>query len=138
MGETRTPVSTPDTARYWQAAREHRLEMQLCLRCDEYFFYPRSHCPTCLTDDVEWRILSGRASLYSYVILHHPAPGFEDEAPYVIAVVTLAEGPRMMTNLVGVRADPAVLELDMPLVVEFTDRGGAVVPNFRPESVMTA
>jgi uncharacterized OB-fold protein len=75
--------------------------------------------------------------LYSYVIAHNPAPGFEDETPYVIAVVQVAEGPRMMVNLVGVPADPSAIELDMPLIVEFTERGSGVVPNFRPADVLS-
>ena len=135
MTEKRAPVPTPDTAHYWQAVREGRLELPWCLRCEEFFFYPRSLCPVCLGDELEWRPVSGRGSLYSYVIAHNAAPGFEGEVPYVIALVQLEEGPRMMTNLVGVAADPSTLELDMPLVVEFTDRGATVVPNFRPVAV---
>jgi uncharacterized OB-fold protein len=70
--------------------------------------------------------------LYSYVINHRPAPGFEDEAPYAIAVVQLAEGPRMMTNLVGVPSTPEDLVLDMPLQVTFEQRGEVSLPLFAP------
>lgn len=75
---------------------------------------------------------SGRATLYSYVINHRPAPGFEDEAPYAIAVVELEEGVRMMTNLVGVPNTPEHLELDMELQVVFERRGDVSVPLFEP------
>ena len=75
-----------------------------------------------------------RATLYSYVINHRPAPGFEDETPYAIAVVQLAEGPRMMTNLVGVPATPEALVLDMPLRVTFEQRGDVCLPVFTPPS----
>jgi hypothetical protein len=79
--------------------------------------------------------MSGRARLYSYVICHRPAPGFEDEVPYILALVDLEEGPRMMTNIVGVPADPSALELDMELTVTFEKRrGGVLLPQFRPAS----
>jgi hypothetical protein len=87
---------------------------------------------------VEWFTASGEATLYSYVINHRPAPGFEEEAPYTIAVVQLAEGPRMMTSLVGVPATPEALVLDMPLRVTFEQRGDVSLPVFTPASVEDA
>jgi len=66
------------------------------------------------------------------VINHRPAPGFQDEGPYAIAVVQLEEGPRMMTNIVGLPATPEALELDMPLRVSFERRGDASLPVFGP------
>jgi hypothetical protein len=84
-----------------------------------------------LVDAVTWIRCSGRAKLYSYVISHLSAPGYEGETPYVIAVVELEEGPRMMTNLVGVAPDPEELELDSELEVDFERRGEGAVPVFR-------
>jgi uncharacterized OB-fold protein len=75
---------------------------------------------------------SGRATLHSYVINHIAAPGFEGETPYVIAAVELEEGPRMMSNIVGVAPDPELLVLDMPLEVTFEQRAGVALPMFRP------
>jgi uncharacterized OB-fold protein len=75
---------------------------------------------------------SGRATLHSYVINHLPAPGFEDEVPYVIAIVELEEGPRMMSNLREVAAEPNAMPLDMPLEVVFESRDGRTLPMFRP------
>ena len=89
-------------------------------------------CPHCGSFDVEWFTASGDATLYSYVINHRPAPGFEAEAPYAIAVVQLAEGPRMMTSIVGVPNTPEALELDMPLRVQFEKRGDLTLPVFGP------
>jgi uncharacterized OB-fold protein len=131
-GEKRTGTPTPDTQPYWDAARNHQLALPECLSCRRFFFYPRDHCPVCLGPEVRWRAVSGRGFLHTYVIAHHPAPGFEADAPYVIAVVELEEGPRMMANIVGIEPDPALLELDMPLEVVFTERGPMTVPNFRP------
>jgi uncharacterized OB-fold protein len=89
-------------------------------------------CPACGSRDVVWFTASGRATLYSYVINHRPAPGFEDDAPYAIAVVELDEGPRMMTSIVGLPATPEALELDMPLQVQFERRGDVSLPVFGP------
>jgi uncharacterized OB-fold protein len=81
---------------------------------------------------VEWFTATGRATLYSYVINHRPARGFEEDGPYAIAVVQLAEGPRMMTNIVGVPNTPEDLVLDMELQVTFEQRGEISLPQFTP------
>ncbi len=69
------------------------------------------------------------------MINHRPAPGFDDDVPYAIAVVQLAEGPRMMTNLVGVAPTPEALVLDMELRVAFEQRGEVTLPVFTPAEV---
>jgi hypothetical protein len=74
----------------------------------------------------------GTATLHSYVISHRPAPGFAGDVPYVIAVVELPEGVRMMTNLVNVDPDPDRLPLDLPLRVVFQQRGAVSLPLFEP------
>lgn len=124
------PVPTPETQPYWDAAEAGELKLQRCTDCDTPFFYPRSTCPLCASDAVEWFTASGRATLYSYTITHRPAPGFE--APYAIAVVQLEEGPRMMTNIVGVENTPDSLVLDMDLEVTFEKRGDVTIPQFTP------
>lgn len=124
------PTPTPETAPYWNAARDGLLRIQRCLTCTTAYFYPRPFCPECGSDDVEWFTASGEATLASYVISERAAPGFE--APYVIAIVELAEGPRMMTNIVGIEPTPHRLELDMPLVVRFEERGDMAIPVFAP------
>ncbi len=79
--------------------------------------------------------MSGRGTLHTYVINHRAAPGFE--APYAIAVVELDEGPRMMSNIVGVDQTPEALVLDMALEVTFEERGDVFVPLFRPAGAGT-
>jgi uncharacterized OB-fold protein len=126
------PVPTPETQPYWDGAAAGELRIQRCTDCGKAYFYPRPACPHCGSGNVEWFTASGDATLYSYVISHRPAPGFEDECPYVIAVVQLAEGPRLMTSLAGVPATPEALELDMPLRVAFERRGENWLPVFTP------
>jgi uncharacterized OB-fold protein len=131
------PRPTPDTEPYWEAAKRGGLSVQRCTACATIFFYPRSGCPACGSTDVTWLAASGRARLHTYVINHRPAPGFEDDAPYSIAIVELEEGPRMMTNIVGVEQSPEHLVLDMDLVVAFETRGELQVPVFRPDGTAT-
>lgn len=83
---------------------------------------------------MKWVETSGRARLHSYLINQRPGPGFEELGPYVVAVVELHEGPRMMSNIVDVEPDPEQLQLDMELEVVFEERGGVSVPLFRPVS----
>jgi len=125
------PTPTPETKHYWKGAREGKLLLQKCESCTKAYFPPRPFCPACGSRDVAVVQSSGRASLYSYAIHHRSVPGFK--APYAIAVVTLEEGPRMMTNIVDCPQTPEALQLDMPLEVTFLEIDEALaLPVFRP------
>ncbi len=129
------PQPTPDTKPFWDGCKEHRLVLPRCQDCNQFHYYPRAHCPYCWSRDLTWEQVSGRGKLYSYVINYRPAPGFQDDAPYSIAVVELDEGPRMMTNIVGVPQTPEDLVLDMALEVSFEDVNDEItLPKFRPAS----
>lgn len=130
------PKPTPETQSYWDGARAGELRLQRCRACERAYFPPRPFCPHCASRDVATFRASGRASLYSYVIHHRESPGFTP--PYAIAVVALAEGPRMMTSLVGVAQTPEALVLDMPLEVEFQTLDAEIsLPVFRPAKAST-
>ncbi|QBY55401.1 Zn-ribbon domain-containing OB-fold protein [Cupriavidus oxalaticus] len=126
------PAPLPATRPFWEGAQAGELRVQLCDCCGKHVLYPRLRCPSCGADALSWVRASGRARLYSYVISHLAMPGWAGETPYVIAVVELEEGPRMMSSLVGVPADPAHLALDMPLEVAFEPRGETMLPVFKP------
>jgi uncharacterized OB-fold protein len=109
------------------------MQLQRCQDCREFYFYPRPFCPKCYSRNVTWEDVSGKATLETYVINHRPAPRFEEDAPYVIAVVTLAEGPRLMSNIVGVEPEPANLPPDLALEVVYDDVTDEItLPKFRP------
>lgn len=129
------PQPTPETQPFWDGCKRHELLLPLCLNCNRVHFYPRALCPHCWSADLKWVRSPGKGKLYSYVINHRLAPGFEDEVPFVIAIVELEEGVRMMSNLVGVAADPDALPIDLPLEVTFDDVNEAItLPKFRPAS----
>ncbi len=115
------PKATPETEAFWQGCKEGKLTLPRCGDCNQFHYYPRAICPHCWGRTLTWEELSGKGKLYSYVISHRPAPGFQEETPYAIAVVELDEGPRMMTNLTGVDQTPEALVLDMPLEITFEE-----------------
>jgi hypothetical protein len=127
------PEPTPETAEFWEGARRGELRIQRCRSCAKAYFFPRPFCPRCSSKDVEWFTASGKGTLYSYVINQRPAPGFQDWTPYVIAVVQLDEGPRMMTNIIGVEPKPEHLPIDMPVEVTWERQDERItLPQFRP------
>jgi uncharacterized OB-fold protein len=125
------PTSSPETEPFWTAAREGRLSIQRCNACEKYYFYPRSFCRYCASTDVAWHDVSGRGRLVSYVINHRPLPPAERSAQ-VIALVELAEGPRLLTNILIDNPTPDRLPLDAEVTVDFEKRGdNSAVPVFR-------
>ena len=125
------PVPTPETQHFWDGTKAGELRLQRCDDCAEVYFPPRPFCPACASRNVAVVKASGKAKLLSYVIHHRKVSGFTP--PYAIAVVELAEGPRMMTNIVECPQTPEALVLDMPLEVAFTPMDDAItLPLFRP------
>jgi len=126
------PKPSPETRHYWDGCKAGELRLQRCRHCREPYFPPRPFCPRCASRDVEVFKASGKATLYSYVINHRPRADMGTE-PHSIAVVTLAEGPRMMTNVINCPQTPQALQLDMPLRVVFGNESAEIaLPYFEP------
>lgn len=125
------PKPTPETQHFWEGTRAHKLLLQQCAACQHTYFPPRPFCPGCSSQEVRTIEASGQATLYSYVISHRSAPGFQP--PYAIAVVSLPEGPRMMTNIIDCPQTPEALQLDMALEVAYESLDDQItLPVFRP------
>jgi uncharacterized OB-fold protein len=131
---TPVPVVQPWARRFWDAAREHRLELQHCDACQRWIFYPRLACPHCGADEPGWRQASGRGSIYSFTVVRANAPSaFTRSLPYVVAVIRLAEGVQLLSNIV--QCDPATLVCDQPVEVVFEKLNEEfTLPRFRPVS----
>ncbi|MEW2414304.1 Zn-ribbon domain-containing OB-fold protein [Streptomyces sp. NPDC046866] len=119
---------------YWDAAAEGRLLVRRCGACGRAHHYPREFCPFCWAgeEQVVWEQASGRAVLYTWSVIHrNDLPPFGTRVPYTAAVVDLAEGPRMMTEVVDCEA--GALRVGMPLEVAFREAAeGVWVAVFRP------
>ena len=126
------PSPSPASRGFWEAARRHQLVLQRCRSCRRHIHYPRSVCPHCLLQDLEWAPASGRGTVYTYTVARRPTSSlFADVAPYVIAIVEMEEGVRMTTNIVG--CSPDDVRIGMPVQVAFDDVTDEVtLVKFRP------
>ena len=126
------PAPDPETQPFWDAARAGTLLIRRCGDCGRFHFYPRPFCPFCWSERVEWEQASGRATLYTWSVVHqNDLPPFGERVPYVAAIVDLEEGPRMMTNVVDCEFD--ALAVGMALEVTFREETDEItVPLFRP------
>jgi uncharacterized OB-fold protein len=132
MAARLAPAITPDTEFFWNGLRDNKLLIQRCGSCGQLRHPPRPMCPHCRS--LEWEAIesSGRGTVYSYVMPHEPKfPFFE--YPYVVALVELEEGVRMLGELVDV--DPAAVEIGMPVDVALTKIDDELtLPFWRPRS----
>ena len=125
-----SPTVTPDTAFFWAAVGEHRLAIQRCCDCGSLRHPPRPMCPRCQSLGWDTVDSSGRGTLFSFVLPQHPRYPWFDH-PYVVALVELEEGVRLVSNLVG--CDPGSAAIGMAVEVDFQELDdGLVLPLFRP------
>ena len=124
------PVANADSLPYWNAARERKLVIRKCRSCGALHFMPRFLCPECWSDQLEWVQAKGTGSVHSFsIICRASSPAFVGEVPYVIALIDLDEGPRMMANVLG--DDALCVAIGDRVQVTFEDRGdGALIPQF--------
>ncbi len=114
------PIPTPTAKPFWDGLAEHKIRIQYSPSSDRYVFYPRVLAPGTLADDVQWREISGAASLYTFTVAYRPvAPHFAGDVPQVLAVVQWDEGPRFSTEIVNV--DQADVRVGMRLRPVFSD-----------------
>lgn len=125
------PTTDGDTETWWNAVQSGRLMVNACRSCGRTHLYVRPFCPHCWSEDVDLQPASGRARLYTWSVVHQNATPFAERTPYVLAMVDLDEGPRLMTVVDDCPA--AQLRAGMPLVAAFREgEDGFVVPVFRP------
>jgi len=129
------PPESELTKPFWDATRERRLVLQWCNHCDEPVHYPREVCPRFMqAERLDWKPASGRGEVYAYSVMHRPgSPLMADRVPYVVALVTLDEGARLMTNIIG--CEPAAVRVGMPVSVTWEELSdGRALPQFEPRA----
>ena len=106
--------------------------MNECRACGHAWHPPLHRCPQCHSTEVDWVATSGRATLYSYTVVHHAAHvAVADRVPYLVALCTLEEGPRLVSNLLN--CPRAEVRIGMPLKLTFQEIApGVVLPQFEP------
>lgn len=138
MSAPSKPLPKPDpvTQPFWDSLKAHGIQIQKCNACGEHIFYPRGLCPHCFSSDLSWEPASGKGKVYAFTIVHRqPNPAFAADMPYVVALIELDEGVRMMTNLVDVEPDPEHVKVGMPVEIVYDDVNDEItLPKWRPQA----
>ena len=125
---------TPEARPYWEGLKQQKLMLPKCGACGHVFWYPRVLCPQCHGRNITWVQSSGKGTLHAFEIAYQSFnKALKIPPPYILAMVELAEGPRMMSNLINVAADPSVVTCDMPVEVVFSKLTDEItLPLFQP------
>lgn len=128
------PTITQDSEEFWASTHDHAMKMQKCSRCGMFRFYPGLACHSCASLDFTWEPISGNGTIHSWTVLERARGNpFENQVPITIALVELAEGPIITTNLTGF--DAREPEIDEPVTLEYEDVDDEVTLYvFRPEN----
>jgi uncharacterized OB-fold protein len=125
------PTITDLNRPFWDGCARGELRLQACNRCGHIRYPIAPVCPRCLAEEYDWRTLSGRGEILSWVYYHQRYnKAWGERLPYNVILVQLEEGPRMFSNALPLGRDD--LEVGMPVVVDFVDEQGIAVPRFRP------
>jgi uncharacterized OB-fold protein len=126
-------TDTEAKERFWLSVDKRAMEMPYCTACRTWFYYPRPFCPSCWSTDVEFRPVSGNGTVWTYSVVRFahgiPSP-WHERIPYVVALVTLDEGVRMMSNII--ECDVDTIRSGLPVRLTYTEIGGRTLPAFVP------
>jgi uncharacterized OB-fold protein len=128
------PQPVPHTAPFWDACQRKSLEVSACNNCNHFFLPGGPVCPKCWSQDLGTRPVSGLGEVFSFVIYrrtYHPAI----PAPYVVAIIELTEGVRLVSNVIG--CDPEEVKIGMPVQVIFEQESDFFLPRFTPIATST-
>lgn len=123
---TPAPTVTSANASFWAATAEGRFQLQRCTNCTAVVWFPRAQCPTCWTESLEVFDASGDGTIYSFTIIRKGSNLYKDAAPFVLAYVELAEGPRIMTNIVDCELKSVHVGMKVRMVFHDTGAGNAL------------
>ena len=126
-------LNDPDTRAFWLATRDKVLKYQRCRDCGTLIFYPRRHCTGCLGKDLAWRESAGRGTVYTYSVVRQSYhPFFRARVPYAVAWIDLDEGPRLVSNIVGVEDPVRDVHIGMRVRVRWEEHDELCLPLFEP------
>lgn len=119
-----------DSHMYWEGIAQGELRIQRCAVCARSVFYPRSLCPHCHSDQLSWIVATGKGTIYTYTVAHQAYGAFASELPFVIAIVELEEGVRMMTRIVDAPRERIAIGAQVHVSFQ-TNAEGFTLPYFR-------
>lgn len=129
-----SPEINATNVTYWDSLSKGILVYQRCKGCDHAWLPARTECPCCLGPNYDWRPASGRAKLISWVVYHRAFnPAFGDRLPYNVAVVELEEGPRLISNILGLDPEQETsdqLTIDQDLFLTIRRENNVAIPAF--------
>ena len=114
--KTLEPPADPELQAFWDGTREQQLLLPRCTDCGTVFWHPRTTCPACLSESLTWEPASGNGTVHAVTVNHRPER-------YAVALVDLDEGPRLMSNVVGVDADEVTVGMPVRLTWEALSDG---------------
>ena len=121
------PKPTPETQHFWDACAQGELRYQQCSSCGTVQLIPRALCEHCHSRELAWKASSRQGKLLSFTVVHRaPVPAFKADVPYVIAIVDMAEGFRLMVNVKD--GAQQQLQIDQPVQIGFVEVEGAHLP----------
>jgi len=127
------PTYSGEAEPYWQGLREGEVRLQYCKSCETYQFYPRPICAGCWSDDIEWRAVEASGTVYSFSVPGFaPHPSFKARMPYVVALVDLDVGVRIMGNIVDCDPDTVSIGMRVDPVISEIEEGHSLL-NFKPQ-----
>jgi uncharacterized protein len=138
MSENKTPtrplpsLQEHDTAPFWVATKDQQLRYQKCDDCGTVVWHPRAHCTGCTGGRLSWHTASGRGTVYTFSVVRQSYhPFFRTRVPYAVAWIDLEEGPRLLSNVVGVDDPTTDIACGQSVVVEWEDHDEVSIPLFR-------
>lgn len=123
------PELNPATRGFWEGCQQQTLNVYACAGCGHLFLPGAPNCPRCWSADIGLKPVSGRGEVFSFVVYrrtYHPAIA----APYVVALIQLDEGPRLISNIVG--CSPEAVGIGLAVEVCFEPQDGFMLPRFKP------
>jgi hypothetical protein len=126
-------LSEPDTREFWEATQRRELRYQQCDDCGTVVWHPRRHCTGCTSGHLSWHTASGQGAIYTFSVVRQSYhPFFRTQVPYAVAWIDLDEGPRLLSNIVGVTDPARDLACGQRVQVEWEPHEALNIPLFRP------
>ena len=122
-----------DTKAFWEATKAKTFTYQQCANCNTVIWYPRQHCTGCVDGDLQLHTASGKGTVYSFSVVRQSYhPFFRHLVPYAVAWVDLDEGPRVLSNIVGVSDPSTDINIGDAVVIEWEEHAEVCIPLFKP------